>query len=184
MPNPLAFAGAYLKDLHVAALSPSSARVIARVMRHVSAVEPKLVVELGPGDGVATSAVLKHLPPDGRLLTVERNHDFAAAIAAWPDHRLSVTEGDARQADALYRDEVGHVDAVIASIPFTYLSPADRADVIEAASRLLRPGGVLVIFHQYSPLMRPVIKKVFGSVHTEFEPINVIPCFVMSATKK
>lgn len=182
--NPLAFAWAYLKDLHVAALAPSSPRLVARLMHHLRAVEPRLIVELGPGDGVATAAALDLLSPHGQLLAVERNHDFAAALAAWPDRRLFVTEGDARRADELYGDQLGRADAVIASIPFTYLSPADREAVARAAAKLLRPGGIFVIFHQYSPLMRPVIKRVFGHVHTEFELFNVMPCFLMTATKK
>lgn len=182
--NPLTFVHAYLKDLHVAALAPSSPQLVARLVRRLRTVSPRVIVELGPGDGVATAAALALLPADGRLLAVERNHDFAAALAAWPDRRLTVIEGDARRADDLFRDEVGRADAVIASIPFTYLSPADREAVVEASAKLLRPGGLLVIFHQYSPLMRPVIKRVFGHVRTEFEPLNVMPAFLMAATKK
>jgi len=180
----LTYTNALFKDHRVAAFAPSSTRLIARLGRQLRAVEPRLIIELGPGDGVSTYEALKVLSPNGQLLAVERNHDFAAALATWTDRRLVVTEGDARRADELYADQLGRADAVIASIPFTYLTPEDREAIARAAAKLLRPGGRFIIFHQYSPLMRPVIKKVFGQVHTEFELFNFFPAFLMVGTKK
>lgn len=174
----------YLRDLKVAAIAPSSAFLVRRLLRRLDPSRRHLVLELGPGDGVATSAVLAALPADARLVAVERNPHFAAALKQWTDPRLTALEGDARAAGQLGKLGPNQVDAVLASIPFTYLNKADRAALTATAKRLLKPGGIFIVFHQYSPLMLPYMKKEFGNVTAEFEPLNVFPCFLMTATKK
>jgi phospholipid N-methyltransferase len=179
----IAYVSSYLKDLRVAALAPSSPRLIARLVRHLKQAEPQFVVELGPGDGVATREVLAMLPPNGELIVIERNPEFAAALRKWTDSRLRVIEGDATQVATMLGDRLGKADAIIASIPFTYLTPDARLAVVEAAHRLLRPEGTIIVFHQYSTLMRPILRKVFGKVQTEFEPRNVMPAYLLAAKK-
>jgi phospholipid N-methyltransferase len=117
-------------------------------------------------------------------LAIETNPVFAHALSEWPDQRLQVVEDDARKISAILKKRgLTSVDLVIASIPFTYLSKDDRAKFVADVKALLTPGGKLIIFHQYSPLMKPYLRKEFGRIHDEFEPLNVFPCFLMEGTK-
>jgi hypothetical protein len=43
--------------------------------------------------------------------------------------------------------------------------------------RLLRPGGVLVVY-QFTRSAVPELRRVFGHVRQEFEPLNVLPARV------
>jgi phospholipid N-methyltransferase len=174
------FISALLKDRDIAAISRSSPILIRHLIRHLDLPNIKVIVELGPADGVATKPILKKLPPDARYLALEKNHDFASVLRALPDKRLEVIEDDARHIKKILGDrKISSVDAIIASIPFTYLTASERRELVSSVKELLRPGGVFVIFHQYSPLMLSYMKKAFRKVGLEFEPLNLFPCFLI-----
>lgn len=173
----------FLKDRHVAAVSPSSPHLMKRLLKRIDPAAVSLLVELGPGDGVAMRAILPRLGKDARYVAIERNPSFAAALQD-VDPRATVIQGRAQDLEKLLPGDVGRADAVIASIPFTYLKKDERDAVVASAKRMLRPGGTFVVFHQYSPLMVPYLAKRFEEVHVEFEALNVFPCFLMAVTKE
>lgn len=179
------FVTALIADRNVAAISRSSPYLIGRLLRHLDLENIRTLVELGPADGVATKPILRALAPEARLLAIESNPGFAQALKKTADSRLEVVEGDARRLpDHLRERGLESVDAIIASIPFTYLSENERSELVANAKKALKPGGVFIIFHQYSWLMRPYVKRVFGQCSLEFEPLNVLPCFMMIAHKR
>lgn len=174
------FISAWLKDRDIAAISRSSPILIRHMLRHLDLPNIKLLLELGPADGVATKPILRGLPPDARLIAFEKNSEFATELRALPDKRLEVVEDDARRLrKALEARGASGFDAAVASIPFTYLSDAERRELVSSVKKLLKPGGVFIIFHQYSPLMLPYMKKIFRKVRLEFEPLNLFPCFLI-----
>ncbi|HTM68351.1 MAG TPA: methyltransferase domain-containing protein [Candidatus Binatia bacterium] len=172
----------FLKDRHVAAVHPSSPHLMRRLLKRLDLASTRLLIELGPGEGVAMRAILPKLAPDARYVAIERNPTFAAALQSY-DPRATVIQGRAQDLEKLLPGDVGRADAVIASIPFTYLKKEERDAVVASAKKMLRPGGTLVVFHQYSPLMVPYLAKRFEAVHVEFEALNVFPCFLMAVTK-
>ncbi len=170
-------------DRMVAAISPSTGFLTKRLCRQIDLANAKLVIELGPGDGVSTLAVLAKMGPDAHMVVIERNAQFVADLRKITDKRLTVIEGVAQDLEKHLPEAVGHADAVIASIPFTYLFKDERRAVVASAKKMLRSGGTFVIFHQYSLLMVPYVKEAFGPVHKEFEILNVLPAFLIKATK-
>ncbi len=181
--KPTSYVRKWLGDPHVAAVSPSLGFLMKRLCRQMDLAGAKLVVELGPGDGVSTMAVLAKMGQNARVIAIERNPHFVADLRKITDSRLTIIEGVAQDLEKHLPEAVGNADAVIASIPFTYLSKDERRSVVASAKKMLRPGGTFVIFHQYSPLMMPYMKEAFGPVHLEFELLNLFPAFLMKATK-
>jgi phospholipid N-methyltransferase len=180
----LDFIKEFIKDRNVAAISPSSSRLIKRLLRHLRPERIKTIVELGPGPAVATRPILNALGRNARYIAIERNAKFAALVRRIADPRLEVVEGDARKLrEILAARDLTSVDAVIASIPFTYLKKHERTALIAAAHEALAPGGDLIVFHQYSPLMVSTMAKMFGKVKVEFEALNLFPCFLLHAKK-
>ncbi len=176
------FLGQFLGDRDVAAVSHSSSYLIRRLLGHLDPANTRLLVELGPGDGVATKALLAVLPKDARLLAIEKNPGFAADLAVLGDPRLEVIQGDARRLQEILNEKgIGSADAVIASIPFTYLSRSERHALVRSAKMLLKPEGRFIIFHQYSRLMAPYVRQAFPRVRIEFEPLNIFPCFLIDS---
>ncbi len=185
MSDTFRFARAILADRDVAAISPSSRFLVRRVLSRLDLRPGCRILEFGPGPGVITLPLLRRLPSDARLTVVEKNTDFAGLLRSVADKRLQVLEADARDSwDAALASLGGHPDAILASIPFTYLTPDERRQFVSQAYAQLPVGGRLVVFHQYSPLMYSYLKRVFGAARLSFEPLNILPCFVMTAVKR
>ncbi len=173
-----------LFDRSIGALARSSKYVVRRVTEVLDDRHFRRVVEYGPGDGVMTRELLRHLPPDGELIAVEANPKFVKMLKKIRDPRLRVIEGTIQEvAPRLLRYGFGHVDLAVSSIPFSSLSEHDREAVVRHTFDALADGGDFIVFHQYSRLMLNPLKKFFPDVHTSFEPRNVLPCFIIFAQK-
>lgn len=166
----------------IGTLSPASPFTAKRVADALPA-GAKRVLELGAGDGALTREILKRLPPDGRLLAVELRPELARALEALGDPRLTVFEGDARQArEEAQRRDLVPFDVIVSSLPFALFDEATRAKVLDDAHDLLAPGGVLIVC-QHAPTLLPELKRRF-EVDTSFEPLNLPPYFVMRARRR
>jgi phospholipid N-methyltransferase len=171
-----------LADPEIGAVSASSGYVISDVLRRL-AKNPHLIVEYGPGDGVITRAMLRVLPPDARLVVVEPNAEFLSVLGEINDSRLTVIAGKAQDLSPEQLREFKNADAVVASIPFSFLTQEERSKVISDTYELLAPNGKLIVPHQYSWLMRKPLQQKFGFVSLSFKMRNFPPCFIMEARK-
>ena len=165
-------------------MAPSSRFLIKRLLRCLQPEKTRSVLEFGPGPGVATAPLLAVLPRDCRYVAVEKNPDFVAALRRLNDSRLTVLEADARQVGAQL-DKLGltAADVILASIPFSYLTKKERQAFVDLAFERLAPDGDFIVFHQYTPLMYPYLKKRFAAVRVQFEPLNFLPCFLFHCRK-
>jgi phospholipid N-methyltransferase len=158
---------------------PSSRFLISRVLRQVDWGDTRVVVEAGPGVGTLTGPILKRLGSEGALVAFEMNPTFVTHLRSeFPDHRLTVMHRSAAEAaEALAERGIGSVDLLVSGIPLSGLSSSNRLELIAAWRRLLRPGGVLVVY-QFTRSVLPELRRVFGQVRQEFEPLNVLPARV------
>ncbi|MFH0890756.1 MAG: methyltransferase domain-containing protein [Candidatus Liptonbacteria bacterium] len=170
-----------LVDYRVGAIAKSSRYVIGRVLKCIDG-PLDLIVEYGPGEGIMTKALLSKLSPQGKLVAIESNKEFAGIMGDMQDPRLEVIHGTATEADSMLAN-LPRADLIISSIPFSFLSPPEREKIISDAKEFLKPGGRLIVFHQYSLLTLKTIKKHFGAVSILFEPRNILPCFIIIARK-
>lgn len=146
------------KPLTTGAVSPSG-RWLARAM--AAAVDPAwegTVVELGPGTGAVTAALLNRGILPERLLAIEYNPDFAEHIRGrFPG--VGVTVGDAYQfGDALRRAGVGKVAAVVSSLPLFTQPPLRRRRLLGEAMAALETGHPFIQF-SYA-LVPPVAEEM------------------------
>jgi len=176
----------YVRDKDVGALHPSSRFLVRRLLGCLRPDRIQTVVELGPGPGIATRPILDALPAGARYFAIEKNHAFLASLkSSIPDPRLRVIAGDACLIrDILAAEGVKAADAVIASIPFSFLPKEQRARLVADIGSLLAADGDFVIFHQFTLLMRPLARQHFPWVRVQFEPRNVMPCFLIHCRKR
>lgn len=176
------FLKTFAADKNVGALTVSSRFVVQHVIKQMPA-SPRTVIECGPGEGVMTRGILKHLSPNGTFLAIEANKGFVSLLRGMHDGRLLIAEGKAQDMIMHARkNNIGEVDFILASIPFSFLTPAERLGIVRDAHKLLAPKGMLTIFN-YSPLMHPTMKKIFGNASLSFEVRNFPPYFIMTAQK-
>lgn len=181
--NQLDFLKVAFRDYKVGAWSPSSKYLVRRVLKFV----PKdlgVVIEFGPGEGVMTKALLDHVAPHGTLIVIEPNKDFVKILSRISDARIRVIEG---KAEEVMRESekwrIPSADLILSSIPFSFIKPKEREALATLAYAHLKPGGSCIVFHQYYPLAKKVLEKVFGKTVISYEWRNFLPCFVFIARK-
>jgi phosphatidylethanolamine/phosphatidyl-N-methylethanolamine N-methyltransferase len=128
------------------AVSPSG-RFLARAMaRAIDPDRPGLVVELGPGTGPVTKALLERGVPAENLVLVEYEAGFCRLLAQrFPDVR--VLKGDAYRLWQSLADLRGQpIRAIVSSLPLLNQPPARRQDLVAQAFSMMQPGGVFVQF--------------------------------------
>ncbi|WP_265517807.1 class I SAM-dependent methyltransferase [Nitratireductor luteus] len=136
--------------LRTGAIAPSSPALAERMV-FCAALRPGMrVVELGPGTGVVTEAILAAGVRQEDLVLVEADKDFAGLLAQRYPGAKTVC-GDAFSAIERLVDAGGRADAVVSSLPlFVYPRPMRTALCCNALA-LVGPHGRMVQF-TYSPV--------------------------------
>lgn len=169
LPNGVADQFRFLRGLvaspkRTGAVAPSGV-ALARLM--ASAVDPadrRPVLELGPGTGVVTTALLERGVAAERLVAIEYNADFCRLIAARMPG-VTVIEGDAYDLErTLPAKWHGPFAAVVSSLPLLTRPEAERVALLEAALDRVAPGGCFI---QFSYSLFPPVKPVPGRFNVE-----------------
>jgi phosphatidylethanolamine/phosphatidyl-N-methylethanolamine N-methyltransferase len=167
----------------IASVVPSSRFLERRIARLASLEGVQTVVELGPGTGGTTRALLAAMPPQASLLSIEISPDFIAGLRAIEDHRLIVHHGNAeRLAEILQQHAWASVDAVVSGIPFSLLQPEWRRRVVEGIWSALTPGGRFVAY-QICGHIRQIAQPLFGPAQIALELRNFPPLRVYAWRK-
>jgi phosphatidylethanolamine/phosphatidyl-N-methylethanolamine N-methyltransferase len=107
------------------------------------------VLELGPGTGAVTEALLQHGLREDRLVAIERNPTMARLLRKrFPLAKIII--GDAWSLDDLLQhghSPISHVGAVISSLPLLNFPPEQAEALAHKIQSVLNPGGNWV---QYS----------------------------------
>lgn len=125
----------------------ASGRMLARAM--AAGIDPAwrgAIVELGPGTGAVTAALLERGVDPGRLVAIEYNGDFITHLGGrFPGVR--VVEGDAYALRrTLQANGIGEIAAVVSSLPLFTRPPQQRLDLLEQAMDLLPVGNPFIQF--------------------------------------
>lgn len=163
------------------AFLPSSDFLARRMTDKMSG---KVIVELGPGTGVFTEEILKSLPKDGLLISIEKNKVFFDYLKnKISDRRLILYYGDACDI-SLYLKENGYekADYIVSGLPLGHFSREVNGKILSEAKKCLSNDGLFVQF-EYLLAGYKSIKKVFPRVSISFELFNLPPAFVMRCRK-
>jgi phosphatidylethanolamine/phosphatidyl-N-methylethanolamine N-methyltransferase len=152
------------KPLHMGAVMPSG-RPLARTMAQYVDVEASgPVVELGPGTGAITNALIEHGVSQKRLVLVEYNPSFCALLRdRYPQAR--VVQGDAYTLrDTLWNVLAAPATAIVSGLPLVTKPMLTRLKLIRDAFAALAPGAPFV---QFTYSVAPPIPKSLPGVSTE-----------------
>jgi phospholipid N-methyltransferase len=164
------------KPQQVGSVVPSSRFLERRLVRIADIASSNVVVELGPGTGGTTRAILRALPTHGRLLAIEIDPEFAALLRReCHDPRLIVHQGSAEHIRAtLAAHGVLRADAVISGIPFSTMPEPLGEWIIREVHDALAPGGRFVAY-QFRDRVAELGRSVFGPPDVDLEPLNMPP---------
>ena len=142
-----------------------SGRLLARTMaQYVDIDSTGAVVELGPGTGAITSALIERGVDQKRLVLVEYNPSFCALLRDRYPH-ARVVQGDAYTLrDSLRNVLVSQASAVVSGLPLVTKPMQTRLKLIRDAFVALAPGAPFV---QFTYSVAPPIPKSLPGVSTE-----------------
>ena len=152
------------KPISTGAVMPSS-RALARAMaRYVDPNSTGPVIELGPGTGPVTEALVRHGVDPARLVLVEFNPDFCRLLRTrYP--AATVVQGDAYRLRRLLETHVAEpAAAVVSGLPLVTKPLRTRLRLISDAMSLLAEGAPFV---QFTYAMVPPIPKTLSGLTTE-----------------
>ena len=136
---------------------PSSRRLASAMARWLPADPDSFVLELGPGTGIVTEALLRRGLREEKLVAIEHNPKLAHLLRKrFP--RAHVITGDAWQLDELlrnHREPIESVGAVISSLPLLNFSEEQAESLAQKIRDVLEPQGNWVQFTYRIHRLRP-----------------------------
>ena len=140
----------------VGAIAPTSARM-ARKMASVINVDSGLpVLELGPGTGVITKAILEAGVKPENIVSIEYSSSFLPGLRRhYPG--VNFVQGDAFKLSNIVRElGIEKFDCVISALPLLNFPITQRIRLVNSALEIIEPGRPMVQF-SYSP--RPPVPR-------------------------
>lgn len=149
------FKGWIDKPKAVGSIVPTSTIAARRMASVVNPDSGLPVLELGPGTGVITRAILARGVKPGNLYSIEYSDDFVRHLTAqFPG--VNIIKGDAFDLDTTLGDKRGTVfDSVVSGVPLLNFPVAQRIRYIEDLLGRIPPG-------------RPIMQLTYG-------PLSPVP---------
>jgi phospholipid N-methyltransferase len=184
--SPLLFAREWLRaPLRVGAVAPSSARLAAAMTQGLTATCGP-VVELGPGTGVFTAALLRRGIAPAQVAVIEAGEHFATNLTRrFP--QVAVICGDAARVRALSPFGPGGAALVICGLPLLSMPAAKVLRILAGCMAAIRPDGELRLFTygQRCPIPSQMLSRLgLVTQHRRFVPLNMPPASVYAVFRK
>jgi phosphatidylethanolamine/phosphatidyl-N-methylethanolamine N-methyltransferase len=144
----------------VGAVWPSGAQLASVMTREISPASAP-IIELGPGTGVFTRALLARGVREADLLLIDSGAEFTKLLEArFPAARVMAMDATRLGEQPLF--DGAPVGAVVSGIPLLNLSVAQIAAIMKGAFGYLRPDGA---FYQFTygprcPVPQPVLDQL------------------------
>jgi phosphatidylethanolamine/phosphatidyl-N-methylethanolamine N-methyltransferase len=162
------------------AVAPSSPKLAAAMARWLPSNPESYVLELGPGTGAVTEALLERGLREDRLVAIENNPKLARLLRHRFPHAHIIT-GDAWKLDDLlreWREPIASVGAVISSLPLLNFPPAEAEALAEKIRAILEQGGKWVQFSYNLGARRPHGTSRFRRLASNIVWLNLPPARV------
>lgn len=170
--------------LRVASVTPSSEALAELITSEISG-STGPVLELGPGTGVFTRALIRRQVVPGDLTLVELDRDFAALLRQrFPNARVLEIDAAAIGRAPLFDDAVA--GATVSGLPLLSMPPPKVTAILAGSFRWLRPGGAFYQF-TYGPRC-PIAPAILERLNLKAERVgrtlrNLPPAAVYRITR-
>lgn len=169
---------------NVGAVAPSGPRLSRAMAAVVDPATEGPIVELGPGTGPVTAALLQRGIDPARLVLVEYDKDFCIALRKkYPG--VKVLEGDAFALEETIKDHASFpLAAIVSSLPLLNFEHTLRTKLIESAMRLLRPFAPFIQFTYGANSPLPALSPLYETSASKRIWLNLPPARVWTYRAK
>jgi phospholipid N-methyltransferase len=159
----------------VGAIAPSSRALAEAMIAPIDFASAPTLVELGPGTGSFTAAIVERLLPGAHYLGVEISSVFHKTLQRrFPGLRF-VNQSAEDLAKIVDHAGVGPVDAIVCGLPWASLRAELQGGVFAAIDAVLRPGGVFVTFAYLQGMLFPAAWVLRRRLRREFASVETTP---------
>jgi phospholipid N-methyltransferase len=168
----------------VGSLTPSSRFLASKMVDNIDYTSVNVIVELGPGTGVFTRRMAKHLPANVILLVFELNEEFFSQLTKEFNQANIVIIHDSADQILKYLKEYNFesADVVISSLPLANFDENLRSSILTNVYQSLHEKGKFIQF-QYSLQAKKLLMSMYKEVKVGFTALNIPPAFVYSCVK-
>jgi phospholipid N-methyltransferase len=178
------FQGFLQRPRQVGSIVPSSRFLERRIVRAAGVEQARTLVELGPGTGGTTRALLRAMRPDATLLTIEINPRFVALLRRESDTRLIAHQGSAAEISRILAQHgLPKADVVLSGIPFSTMPRDIGMGILHSVHEALLEGATFVAY-QVRDRVESLAREVFGPAQVQMEIRNVPPMRVFRWQKR
>jgi phospholipid N-methyltransferase len=180
----LVFIQEFLKHpLQIGSIIPSSRFLERRIAEAAGVVSAKVIIELGPGIGGITREILREMPQQAKLLSVEINPHFNKLVSRIDDNRLITHLGSASELiEIVSKYDLAPPDAIVSGIPFSTMSRSIGTKILKEISSLLPPNGRFVAY-QVNSHVAALCQPFLGAPQTSTELFNIPPMRIFQWVK-
>ncbi|MGQ9696280.1 MAG: class I SAM-dependent methyltransferase [Thermodesulfobacteriota bacterium] len=162
----------FAKDKYVASITPTSKFAVERICDQIDFHGKRVIVEYGPGTGVFTVNLLRHMSADSRLIAIERNLDFFRILQRnIIDPRLNLFNDCAGNVlEILKSCGEEEVDYILSGIPFSLFPKEIKTHILGNAHAALKNGGRFLAYQNFIQLpefLRNHLERIFHNVHAK-----------------
>lgn len=172
----------------IGAIAASSQALARHMVGGLPQDRPLALVELGPGTGPFTGAIVARVAPGSRVLAIDLEPTFVERLRArWPS--VDSVCASAIDLERLAADRgLAPVDHIISGLPFASLPVDVTRRILDGIERTLRPGGTFVTFqylHGYGLrpgrlFRRDMSARMGGPPDRRLVLANIPPAFVLT----
>lgn len=188
----LFFLAAFLsRPGRIGAIGPSSQALTAEMLQGCHLDKMENVVELGPGTGALTGAILAQIGPRTRFLAVELDEGCVNHLTRkFP--RLSIVHDSAENLQNLLKQRgIQHLDCIISGLPWASMPDSIQCPTFEAVMKSLRPGGTFRTFAYVHASWFPTANRFRRLLEKHFASVgksrvvwkNLPPAFVYQCVR-
>lgn len=168
-----------LAPLRMGSVTPSSPSLAALITREIGP-ETGPVLELGPGTGPFTRALLERGVRESDLTLIESDPDFASLLSRrFPAARIFEMDAVALRHVPVLRGPIA--GAAVSGLPFRLIPPRKSSAILEGVFANLRPGAALYqfTFGRRCPFDETVLQRLdleavrIGSTFRNLPPATV-----------
>ncbi len=169
--------------IRVGYIVPSSRFLTRKTAKRIDFSKPRVVIELGPGEGCHTRQIVRRMNPESRLILIELDDHFAAHLTKQFAHdpRVTVLHTDALHlATTLESMGVSNPDYIVSGIPFTIMDRDLREKLLANISLAMGPESVFITY-QFS--LKISEHELFELARRDLCLLNLPPLTVMELRK-
>ena len=174
----MSFLAQFLKQpKEIGSIIPSSPFLGKTMANFVPEHDDRFIVELGPGTGPITKALVKIGLHEENMICLEQSQKLVDHLKSRFPH-LNVIQGDACELNELLGEKSGKVHAVVSSLPLKSIPGGIVDKIIDEMDKCLMDDGVIIQFtYDLRKKKSPLLKK-FQRVDCKVVLGNVPPARV------